>query len=142
MKHHHGGPHTNAPVTDADGENIPSHLRIVGPRADTMLRRSFSYNDGVGFISERWPPWRQGLEYDAGMFFICYQNDPREGFIGLYDKMSKHDVMLNQFWTHVGSGLFACPPGAKKGEYIGQRLLEPSSDENSIALTKNSKGKN
>jgi len=129
MKHPHSedDANTNAPATDADGEDIPSHLRIVGPRADTMLRRSFSYNDGVSVITERWPPWRQALEYDAGMFFICYQNDPREGFIGLYDKMSKYDVMLNQFWTHTGSGLFAIPPGAKKGEYIGQHLFEPSS---------------
>ncbi len=122
-------PHTadgqaNVPA-DADGEALPSHLRIVASHADTMLRRSFSYNDGVSVIAERWPPWREGLEYDAGMFFICYQSDPREGFIGLYDKMSKHDVMLNQFWTHVGSGLFACPHGAKAGEYIGQELFEP-----------------
>ena len=126
MKHSHPDVDTNAPVTDADGEEIPSHLHIVGPRSDTMLRRSFSYNDGANVIAERWPPWRQAMEYDAGMFFICYQNNPREGFIGLYDKMSKYDVMLNQFWTHVGSGLFACPSGAKPGEYIGQRLFEPS----------------
>lgn len=125
MKHpRHPSGHEELPPADANGDPIPSHLRIVGPKADTMLRRSYSYNDGVNFNAERWPPWRQGLSYDAGMFFICYQNDPREGFIGLYDKMSKHDVMLNQFWTHVGSGLFACPPGAKPGEYIGQKLFE------------------
>ena len=89
-----------------------------------MLRRSYSYNDGVNFTAERWPPWRQGLEYDAGMFFICYQRDPRTGFIALYDKMSKYDAMLNQFWTHEGGGLFAYPRGAKTGEYVGQQLFE------------------
>jgi deferrochelatase/peroxidase EfeB len=31
--------------------------------------------------------------------------------------------MLNQFATHVGGGLFACPPGARAGEFIGQRLF-------------------
>jgi len=31
--------------------------------------------------------------------------------------------MLNQFVTHIGSGLFACPPGIKQGEFIGQRLF-------------------
>jgi deferrochelatase/peroxidase EfeB len=31
--------------------------------------------------------------------------------------------MLNQFTTHVGSGLFACPRGAKPGEFIGQGLF-------------------
>jgi deferrochelatase/peroxidase EfeB len=37
--------------------------------------------------------------------------------------MSKFD-MLNQFVTHVGGGLFACPPGAKEGGFIGQSLFE------------------
>jgi deferrochelatase/peroxidase EfeB len=31
--------------------------------------------------------------------------------------------MLNQFVTHVGSGLFACPCGVRAGEFIGQRLF-------------------
>jgi deferrochelatase/peroxidase EfeB len=89
-----------------------------------MLRRSYSYNDGVNFTTERWPPWRQGLEYDAGMFFICFQRDPRTGFIPVFRELANHDSRLNQFWTHVGGGLFAIPPGAKQGEYIGQALFE------------------
>lgn len=107
-----------------EDENAQTHLKIVTPRAHTMLRRSFSYNDGVNFTAERWPPWRQGLEYDAGMFFICYQRDPRTGFIEMFDKMAKYDARLNQFWTHEGGGLFAYPRGAKPGEYIGQDLFE------------------
>lgn len=123
------------PATETDEFTTPSHLRIVGPRSKSMLRRSFSYNDGVNFIAERWPPWRQGLEYDAGMFFMCYQRDPRSGFIELYEQMSKHDTMLNQFWTHTGSGLFACPPGAKKDEYIGQRLFELQQNDSNPGKT-------
>ncbi|OHE77444.1 MAG: hypothetical protein A2107_14475 [Verrucomicrobia bacterium GWF2_62_7] len=107
-----------------DEERPPSHLRIVVPHSKSILRRSYSYNDGVNFTAERWPPWRQGLFYDAGMFFICYQRDPRTGFIQINDKLSKFDFMLNQFWTHVGGGLFACPRGAEKGGFIGQRLFE------------------
>jgi deferrochelatase/peroxidase EfeB len=114
----------DGPAIDVPEDDAPSHLRIVSPGSQTMLRRSFSYNDGVNFTAERWPPWRQGLEYDAGMFFICYQRDPRTGFIALYEKMSKYDAMLNQFWTHAGGGLFAYPRGAKPGEYIGQQLFE------------------
>lgn len=119
---------TNKPempsIKNEDEDNSVTHLRIVEPSAKTILRRSFSYNDGVNFIRERWPPWRQGLEYDVGMFFICYQRDLRTGFIAMFDKMSKHDSMLNQFWTHEGGGLFAYPRGAKKGEFVGQRLFE------------------
>ena len=88
-----------------------------------ILRRSYSFDDGVSFAAERWPPWRQGMEYDAGLLFICYQRDPRTGFIKIFDKLSKFD-MMNQFVTHVGGGMFACPDGAREGEFIGQRLFE------------------
>ena len=37
--------------------------------------------------------------------------------------MAKLD-MLNQFATHTGGGLFACPAGLRVGEFIGQRLFE------------------
>ncbi len=123
----HPGPAPEKAKSDAivdDDENAVTHLRIVAPRSTSMLRRSYSYNDGVNFTTERWPPWRQGMEYDAGMLFICYQRDPRTGFVEMYDRMSKYDAKLNQFWTHEGSGLFAYPRGAKNGEYIGQRLFE------------------
>jgi deferrochelatase/peroxidase EfeB len=36
--------------------------------------------------------------------------------------MSKIDA-LNQFTTHVGSAIYACPPGITQGEYIGQKLF-------------------
>jgi deferrochelatase/peroxidase EfeB len=115
--------------TDAN-ENpiIPenAHVRLGNAEANgaaEMLRRGYAYNDGVNFTAERWPPWRQGMEYDAGLLFMCYQVDPRTGFVKLFEKMAKFD-MLNQFVTHTGGGLFACPGGAGKGEYIGQRLFE------------------
>lgn len=116
-------------AVDADGNPIiaeNSHLRLATADSNDgarILRRSYSYNEGVNFTAERWPPWRQGMEYDAGLLFICYQRDPRTGFIKIFDKMSKFD-MMNQFVTHVGSGLFACPAGARRGEYVGQRLFE------------------
>lgn len=87
-----------------------------------MLRRAFSYNDGLKMTAERWPPWRQGLEYDAGLLFICYQRDPRTSFIRMFEPMSKLDA-LNQYATHTGSGLFAIPPGVREGGFIGQGLF-------------------
>jgi deferrochelatase/peroxidase EfeB len=118
-------------ATDKDGNPViaqNAHVRLAAPSSNggtQILRRPYSYNDGVNFTAERWPPWRQGMEYDAGLFFIAYQRDPRSGFIPMYAKMSRFD-MLNQFVTHVGGGLFACPGGAAPGGYIGERLLEPS----------------
>ena len=63
------------------------------------------------------------MEYDAGLLFVCYQRDPRTGFIKIFDQMSKLDA-LNQFVTHTGGGLFACPGGVTEGGYIGQALFE------------------
>jgi deferrochelatase/peroxidase EfeB len=118
-------------ATDKDGNPIipeNAHVRLAAPVNNDgaqILRRPYSYNDGANLTAERWPPWHQELEYDAGLFFICYQQDPRTGFIKLFDKMSKFD-MMNQFVTHTGGGLFACPGGMKEGEFIGQRLFEKS----------------
>jgi deferrochelatase/peroxidase EfeB len=87
-----------------------------------ILRRSYSYNDGANVVAERWPPWHQGMEYDAGLLFICYQRDVRTGFAKIFERMSRFD-MLNQFVTTVGSACFACPPGPKPGGYIGEQLF-------------------
>lgn len=90
-----------------------------------ILRRAYSYSDGVGFYAERWPPWRQGLMYDAGLFFIAYQRDPRTGFIKINQKLVTEDIM-NQYTTHVGSAIFACPPGVAEGSFIGEKLFSTS----------------
>ena len=118
----------NFNATDANGDYIipeTSHIRLAAPVNNggaTILRRSYSYNEGANFVAERWPPWRQAIEYDSGLFFQAYQQDPRTGFTKLFEKMSKID-MLNQFTTHVGSAVFACPPGAHPGGFLGEGLF-------------------
>jgi deferrochelatase/peroxidase EfeB len=113
---------------DKDGNPVipeNAHVRLANAATNggaEILRRGYSYNDGVNFTAERWPPWRQGMEYDSGLFFLAYQRDPRTGFVRIFENMAKFD-MLNQFATHVGGGLFACPPGARAGEFIGQSLF-------------------
>jgi deferrochelatase/peroxidase EfeB len=114
--------------TDADGNSViaeNAHVRLASAAANDgaqILRRSYGYNDGVVFTAERWPPWRQGMEYDAGLLFVAFQRDPRSGFVKIFEPMAKLDA-LNQFTTHVGSGLFACPGGAAPGGFIGERLF-------------------
>ena len=116
-------------VNDVDGNPViaeNAHVRLAAPQTNDgaqILRRPYSYDNGVNFVAERWPPWRQGMEFDAGLLFICYQRDPRTGFIKIFDKMAKFD-MLNQFVTHVGGGVFAVPGGVAQGRYLGQGLFE------------------
>jgi deferrochelatase/peroxidase EfeB len=115
-------------ATDKDGNPVTplnSHVRLARAESNDgarILRRPYSFNDGVTYTAERWPPWRQAMEYDAGLFFICYQRDPREGFVKIFSKLARMD-MLNQFATHTGSGLFACPGGIAPGEFVGEKLF-------------------
>jgi deferrochelatase/peroxidase EfeB len=128
-----GAKHESDPLplsaTDKDGNFIiaeAAHVRVANASTNggaQILRRGYSYNDGVSLVAERWPPWHQGMEYDAGLLFICYQRDPTTAFIPMFEKMSKLD-MLNQFASHTGGGLFAVPGGVKPGRYIGQALFE------------------
>jgi deferrochelatase/peroxidase EfeB len=114
---------------DHDGNPVipeNSHVRLGAPTMNDgaqILRRSYSYDNGLSFVAERWPPWRQGMEFDTGLLFVCFQRDPRTGFVKIFENMAKFD-MLNQFTTHIGGGLFACPSGAAQGEFVGQRLLK------------------
>lgn len=115
-------------ATDHDGNPlIPenAHVRLGAASSAggaRMLRRTYSYNDGLSMVAERWPPWRQGLEYDAGLIFLAYQRDPRDGFSRIFEKMSKLDL-LNQYATHVASGLFAVPGGIRPGGFVGEGLF-------------------
>ncbi len=118
----------NLDAQDADGNPIipdNSHVRLAAAATNDgaqILRRGYAYNDGANFYVERWPPWRQGLEYDAGLFFISFQKDPRTSFVPIFKRVAATDAM-NQFVTHVGGGIFACPSGATADRFIGQELF-------------------
>ncbi|MFI1014476.1 Dyp-type peroxidase [Streptomyces sp. NPDC020965] len=123
-----GGPLTGGGETEklaldrigADGKPVipaNAHARISAPEQNggaAMLRRPFSYHDGIG---------ADGVP-DAGLLFICWQADPLRGFVPVQRKLDRGDA-LSPFVRHESSGLFAVPGGAAKGEYVGQRLLEP-----------------
>jgi deferrochelatase/peroxidase EfeB len=116
-------------AVDKDGNPVipdNAHVRLANRAVNNgaqILRRTYSYNDGTNFYIERWPPWRQETEYDSGLIFIAHQRDPRTGFIPINEKLAKLD-MMNQFTTHVGSGIFACPPGVQGGSFFGAALFD------------------
>lgn len=107
---------------DAQGEDGPaipadSHVAIVAPENNgghRMLRRGYNYTDGNDSLGR----------LDAGLFFIAFTRDPRTGFYPILDRMTKKDA-LTEYLQHVGSGLFAVPPGLREGDtMVGQRLFE------------------
>jgi deferrochelatase/peroxidase EfeB len=102
-----------------DGEPvIPAdcHVRLASKQENggiQILRRGYSFTDGVD----------QSLgELEAGLFFIASQRDPEKQFVALQRKLGVHDA-LNEYIRHVGSAVFAVPPGARQGGYVGEELL-------------------
>jgi deferrochelatase/peroxidase EfeB len=70
---------------DADGNPLiadNAHVRLGAAASHDgaqIPRRAYSYNDGVCFTAERWPPWHQGMLYDAGLLFLAYQRGSAHG---------------------------------------------------------------
>jgi deferrochelatase/peroxidase EfeB len=82
-----------------------AHVRLAAREANagvTLLRRSYTY--------------------DHGLLFLGYQRDPRRQFVVLQRRLAEHDA-LSAFTTHVGSAVFALPPGARPGGFIGDGLF-------------------
>ena len=52
---------------------------------------------------------------------MAYVNDP-DHFVRLQTKLGASDL-LNEYISHVGSGIFAIPPTPKVGHYIGEQLF-------------------
>jgi deferrochelatase/peroxidase EfeB len=93
---------------------VDSHVRLAHPDTNDgtkLLRRGYSFTDGLESLGE----------LDAGLFFLAYMRDP-EAFITLQNRLGSHDA-LNEYIKHVGSGLWAVPPGVKPGGYVGETLL-------------------
>lgn len=79
-----------------------AHIRLANPDRHggaQLPRRGYNFVDGTTDLGE----------LAAGLFFIAYQRDPHRQFVPIQRALAT-DV-LNEYILHVGSGLFACPPG-------------------------------
>ncbi|MFC9155086.1 iron uptake transporter deferrochelatase/peroxidase subunit [Streptomyces bauhiniae] len=113
-----------APVGKAKEHDAPflkamkpdAHVRLAHPDSNdgiTILRRGYSFTDGTDGLGR----------LDAGLFFLAYQRDVREGFIPLQRRLSAHDA-LNEYIQHVGSAVFAVPPGVRDShDWWGRALF-------------------
>lgn len=93
---------------------VDSHVRLAHPDTNggaKLLRRGYSFTDGLESLGE----------LDAGLFFLAYMRDP-EAFITLQNHLGSRDA-LNEYIKHVGSGLWAVPPGVRPGGYVGDKLF-------------------
>lgn len=93
-----------------------SHVRLAHPDTNAgarLLRRGYSFTDGTDGLGR----------LDAGLFFLAYQRDMRDGFIPVQQRLARSDA-LNDYIQHVGSAVFAVPPGVRdKDDWWGRALL-------------------
>lgn len=92
---------------------VDSHVRLAKEVNKTIYRRSYSYSDGIV---------EKTGQFDTGLLFLAFQKNP-DSFVKVQTNLGAQDKM-NEYVTHIGSGLFACFAGVKKGEYLGQKLFE------------------
>jgi dye decolorizing peroxidase len=59
---------------------------------------------------------------ESGLLFGCYQRNPLTQFVPIQQRLDEVD-MLNEWITHVGSGVFAILPGFTPGDTLGSSLF-------------------
>ncbi|MBH0122399.1 deferrochelatase/peroxidase EfeB [Rhodococcus sp. CX] len=101
-----------------DGLLVPetSHVRLASAQnlgGIRILRRGYNFTDGSDGFGH----------LDAGLFFIAFCRDPQKQFVPMQLALARADA-LNEYIQHVGSAVFACPPGPTEGGYWGQQLFE------------------
>jgi deferrochelatase/peroxidase EfeB len=101
-----------------DGEPViakVAHVRLAHPDTNGgahLLRRGYNFVDGSDGLGR----------LDAGLFFLAYMRDPRTQYVPVQRSLAKADI-LNEYIKHVGSAVFACPPGVRPGGWWGQTLF-------------------
>lgn len=83
-----------------------AHVRLAHPDSNggaKLLRRGHSFTDGTDGLGR----------LDAGLFFLAYQRDIHKEFVPVQRSLAAN-ADLNEYIQHVGSALFAVPPGVRR----------------------------
>jgi dye decolorizing peroxidase len=67
---------------------------------------------------------RRSYGFEGGLLFLAFVREPLRQFVPVQRRLAEHDG-LGRFTKHTGSAIFAIPPGAPAGGFVGQQLLEP-----------------
>ncbi len=101
---------------DANGAPLidpRAHVRLAHPDRNhgvRLLRRGYNFVDGNDELGR----------LNAGLFFLSFQRSP-EDFVAVQRSLAS-DAMA-EYIKHVGSAVFAIPPGARRGSFVGAGLF-------------------
>ncbi|MGG0419566.1 iron uptake transporter deferrochelatase/peroxidase subunit [Priestia aryabhattai] len=93
---------------------VNSHVRLAKQAAQPILRRGYSYVDGMDEATGN---------VNAGLIFISFQKNPEKQILPMLKVLGNQDA-LNEYISHIGSAMFACPKGVSQGSYIGKDIFE------------------
>ena len=88
-----------------------AHVRLASAEqlgGIEILRRGYNFTDGSDGFGH----------LDAGLFFIAFVRDPLTHFVPMQAQLASNDAM-NEYITHTGTAVFACPPGLREGDSSG-----------------------
>jgi deferrochelatase/peroxidase EfeB len=109
-----GGTEFTAPDFATAAIPADAHIRLASHEHNhgtRILRRGYSFTDGID---------PESGTLLGGLFFIAFMKSPRQ-FIQLQQALAAD--ALNEYIQHVGSAVFACPPGLRPGQHWGDGLF-------------------
>ncbi len=114
-----GGDEFTEPDFAAEGDGGPridqtAHVRLAHPDAVggvRLLRRGYNFVDGNDDLGR----------LDAGLFFLSFQRSP-EMFTAVQRSLASD--ALAEYLKHVGSAVFAVPPGIRPGGFVADALFD------------------
>ncbi|MBF4463481.1 MULTISPECIES: iron uptake transporter deferrochelatase/peroxidase subunit [unclassified Rathayibacter] len=100
---------SGAPLIDKE-----AHVRLAHPTVNKgarLLRRGYNFVDGNDELGR----------LNAGLFFLSFQRSPDQ-FVTVQRSLAND--ALNEYIKHVGSAIFAVPPGVRdENDFVGSGLF-------------------
>ena len=98
-----------------------SHMRRARPADERqrIFRRPYNYDDPAAADADH---TSEGSVSNSGQIFVSYQSDVDRQFVPIQQRLDQLDI-LNEWTTPVGSAVFAVPPGAAEGSFVGAELF-------------------
>jgi len=95
---------------------VNAHARLAAPESTggaRILRRGYNYTDGVDAATG---------QLDAGLVFVSFQRR-LDQFVRIQQRLDTGGDALAKHLVTTGSAVFACPPGARRGGFVGEGLF-------------------